>query len=254
MRFLRLPTPSYGWNAFGWDVAIVTVGVALAIGAERLAQRYYWRQDASQASGAIKAELTKHQIDALERLAVQPCLKQQLNALYGQLVDHPGGRWAGMPMIVKQVGQQTAEQRAVLTAYRAPVRQWLSEAWETARSSGVLNHLPAEEVSRYAQAYHRGREMLALQTEESVAAARLSALASDGIIDAPSRTQLLGVLAETDRANSLLEIDAGLNLQLLHQLLHDLPSEPIDQAVADRMATQRSFRGSCVLPLKLKRN
>lgn len=253
MRLFRLPTPSYGWNAFGWDVAIVAVGVALAIGAERTVQRYYWQQDASQASEAIKAELAEHQRDALERLAVQPCLKRQLNALYTRLVEHSGGRWTGMPMEVRQRGQQTAAQRVAVPAYRAPVRPWRTEAWETARTSGALNHLPALEVSRYAQAYHRSREMLSAQAKENEAAAGLSALASDGFIDSQSRTQLLGALAETDHANAILEIDAELNLKLMHQLLRDLPRDAIDKAIADRIATQRSFRGTCVLPLKLKR-
>ena len=74
MRF-RVATPSYGWNAFAWDVAIVTLGVALAIGTERVVQRYNWNQDARHASHAIKTELSEHRLAALDRLAVQPCLR-----------------------------------------------------------------------------------------------------------------------------------------------------------------------------------
>jgi hypothetical protein len=253
MRFLRLRSPSYGWNAFGWDIAIVAIGVALAIGVERLVQRYYWQQDARQASQAIKAELAEHQLDAIERLAVQPCLKQQLSALHNQLVNHSGGQWSALPMKVKQQATQTAAQRVMVVAYRAPIRPWRTEAWETARSSGALNHLPSQEIRGYAQAYHRSREMLAVQAREDEAAARLSALAFDGVLDTSSRILLLGTLAEIDNANSILEIDAELNLQLLRKLLNDLPTEPADQAIAHRLEAQRSFRGSCVDQLRLKR-
>lgn len=251
---LRIPRPSHGWRAFGWEIGVVAIGVALAIGAERLVQQYNWNQDARQASEAIEAELTEHQLDAIERLAVQPCLKRQLSALYEALIVHSGGKWTGMPMQVRQEGTQTAQKRVVTAAYRAPERLWLREAWETARSSGALSHMPDSAVAKYAQAYHRGRQILELQAEENAAAARLSPLAVDGAIDPHSRAQLLGALAETDHANAYIEFATAQDLRLLRELLKDQSRDAVDQAVDDRIASQRRFRGSCVLPLKLMRN
>lgn len=251
---MRIPKPVNGWPAFGWEIGVVAIGVALAIGVERLVTRYNWNEEAKQASVAINAELFEHQLDAVERLAVQPCLKQQLGVLYQKLLDHPGGKWTGMPMPVRQQGRTGAQQRVAIAAYRAPERFWLSEAWETARSSGALNHLPQSSVIQYSNAYHRGRQMLALQAEESTAAAKLSALAVDGVIDPQSRIQLLGALEATDRANAYMEIAAAQELVLLRRLLKHQLNDAADRAIANRLAIQRDFRGPCVLPLKLKRD
>lgn len=250
---LTLPKPPHGWRDFVWEIAIVFIGVVLALGGERLIQEYNWRQDARQASAAIKAELAEHQIAALERLAVQPCLKGQLTALHEKLADHREGMWSGMPMIVNERATAGAQQRALSFSYRSPEPPWVDEAWQLARSTGALSHLPKDEVSRYARVYRLSNRYLGVQDEENSAAARLNVLAIDGWIDAKSRIELLGALAQADHANSYLELGAKQQLGFLRPLLSDLPQAEVDRAVADRMAAQRSLRGICVRPLKLDR-
>lgn len=248
-----LPEPPHGWREFAWEVAIVFIGVVLALGGERLIQQYNWRQDGRQASATIKAELVEHRLAALERLAVQPCLKGQLKALYEKLSDHRGGMWTGMPMVANQQATPGAQQRALGYAYRSPEPPWVDEAWQIARSTGALNHLPKGDVARFARVYRLSNRYLGVQDEENAAAARLNVLALDGQIDAKSRVELLGALAQADRANAYLELGAKQQLELLRPVLDDLPQAGIDKAIAERMATQRTFRGSCVQPLKLHR-
>jgi len=67
----------------------------------------------------------------MERLAVQPCLSGQLKALATKLSAFRGDLWQGVPMIVNQKTDRDAQQRAVIAAYRAPERLWVSEAWQT---------------------------------------------------------------------------------------------------------------------------
>ena len=253
MRF-TLPKPPNGWRVFGWEIGIVFVGVVLALGGERLIQQYNWRQDARQASAAIKAELAEHRIAALERLAVQPCLRGQLRALYEKLSAHREGMWTGMPMMMNQQASAGAQKRVVGYAYRSPEPPWVDEAWQIARFTGTLNHLPKEDVSRYARVYRLSNRYLGVQDEENAAAARLNVLAIDGQIDAKSRIELLGALAQADHANAYLELGARQQLEFLRPLLRDLPQAEVDKAIADRMAIQRSLRGSCARPLKLHRH
>ena len=249
---MRLLRPLHGWRAFFGEIGIVFVGILLALSAERLVQEYNWRQDARQARVAIKNELNLQRIDAVERLAVQRCLKGQINALYQKLSLHRGGMWIGMPMFVTQQGNSEAAQRVVVNGYRGPERRWVDEAWQTARSDGALDHLPAGEVSKYAQAYHRGYRILALQEQENDAGARLSVLAIDGPIDASVRANLLGTLAQADRANAYMELSAKALLGFLKPLLADLPANMVDPGINERIRNQRAFRGECVQPLKMK--
>ena len=252
MRY-TLPKPPDGWRTFLWEVSTIFIGVVLALGGERLIQQFNWRQDARQASSAIKSELAEHRIAALERLAVQPCLKGQLEALYGKLSAHRGGTWRGLPMVVNQEDSVIAQQRVVSYAYRSPEPPWVDEAWQVARFTGALTHLPADDVSRYARVYRLSNRHIAMQDEENAAAARFNILALDGPIDAQDRAELLGALAQADHANAYLELGAKQQLQLLGPLLSELPQSQVDKAIADRISTQRALRGICVQPLKLKR-
>lgn len=254
MRF-AMPEPPHGWRDFGWEIAIVFLGVVLALGGERLIQQLNWRQDARQASAAIKAELAEHRIAALERLAIQPCLKGQIKALHEKLSAHPGGgMWTGMPMYVVQGSSSGAQQRVFEVAYRSPEPPWVDEAWQLARTTGALTHMPADEVARFARVYRLSNRYIEFQDEENAAAARLSVLARNGPIDAESRIELLGALAQIDHVNAFLELGALQQVESLGPLLRSLPRSEVDKAIAERMATQRRLRGPCVTPLRLKRS
>lgn len=249
---ITLPKPPHSWREFVREIAIVFIGVVLALGGERLIHQYNWRQDGRQAEAAIKTELAEHRLAAIERLAVQPCLKGQLKTLHNRLSTHREGVWTGMPMVVDQQASNEMQQRALVYAYRSPEPPWVDEAWQLARFTGALNHLPSEDVSKYARVYRLSNHYLGMQIEENVAAARLNALALDGWIDPKSRLDLLGALAQADHANAYLELGARQQLQLLQPLLSDLPQAEVEKAIAKRMATQRRVRGACVQSLKLK--
>lgn len=246
------PEPPSGWRTFAWEVAIVFIGVVLALAGERLIQEYNWNQDARKASADIEDELAEHRLAALERLAVQPCLKGQIKALHERLSVHRGGSWSGMPMLVGHV-PPTAQQRVIVTAYRSPEPPWVDEAWQIARSSGALNHLASDDVARFARVYRLSNQFLAKQHEETAAAARLSILALDGSISAESRIDLLDALTRVDQANAYLELGAKIQIDLLRPLLSDLPAAEVEKAVAERIASQRAFRGPCVRSLTLER-
>lgn len=250
MRF-TMPEPPHGWRDFAWEIAIVFMGVVLALGGERLIQQLNWRQDARQASAAIKAELAEHRLAALERLAIQPCLKGQLQSLHAKLSAHRGGMWTGMPMVVAQDATKGAQKRVLDVAYRSPEPPWVDEAWQLARATGALSHMPDDEVARYARIYRLSARYVEFQDEENAAAARLSVLARNGPIDEESRIELLGALAQIDHVNAFLELGARQQIESLDSLLRDLPRAKVAKDVAERMASQRAFRGSCVRPLKL---
>jgi type II secretory pathway pseudopilin PulG len=242
----HLPKPLHGWREFVGEVGIIVIGVLIALGAEQLIETLHWQQAARQASHAIQLELAAQQVDAAERLAVQPCLTGQLNALAARLSAFRGGLWKGMPMIVHQEGDKDAQQRTIVVAYRAPERLWVSDAWQTARSNGSLNHLPDSAVSEFAREYNRGNRLLALQMQENEAASRLAALAVDGPIGPSDRVALLGELVAVDRANAGMAYQAKYLAAEVEPLLRDVPRAKIDHDVAEMVKEQRAFRGSCV--------
>ena len=161
----QLLRPPQGWAALRWEVAVVFVGIALALGAQQLVDWLYWRGQATQAQRNIEAELLEHEKDGYERLAVQPCMRGQLATLSTYLIASQG-QWKAMPMIVSPKGISDVAMKVIPSAYRAPSRLWLDEAFKTAQTTGALNHMPDRVVASYTQAYQRGRRNFSLQDDD----------------------------------------------------------------------------------------
>jgi len=51
-RLLKV-RPPHGWNAVAWELAIVTLGVLMALGAQQWADERSWRQRATAARRAL---------------------------------------------------------------------------------------------------------------------------------------------------------------------------------------------------------
>lgn len=247
----RFRGPPQGWAALRWEVGVVFVGVVLALLAQQVADTLYWREQAAQAKRSIESELLEHEVDAFERLAVQPCLTRQLRALHDRLASNRG-EWRGLPMATRQAIVRSATQQVVPTAYRSPSRLWSKEAWERAQATGALNHLPDRLVQIYAEIYTRSQRNKLQQDSESAAAARLSALAVDGRIDAPSRILLLAAIAQIDQDNSSIVAATTQILERLGVALRDVPDDRRKLALNERLKLQRTFRGSCVVNVPIE--
>jgi hypothetical protein len=50
-------TPPHGWNAVLWDLAIVTLGVLIALGAQQFVDDFHWRGEVRDFRKAVRAEI-----------------------------------------------------------------------------------------------------------------------------------------------------------------------------------------------------
>lgn len=243
--------PPQGWRALSWEIGVVVIGVLIALGAQEFVDELYWKGEAGKARRSIEAELLEHERDAYERLAVTPCLKRQLRLLSDRLESNRG-YWQAAPMVVRPSGIATVADKVTPTAYRAPTRLWIDEAYKTAQSTGALNHLPSGLVAEYAGIYRRSRRSIEIQDVEEAAANELSVLAVDGPINRESRPRLFAALARVDYASSYLETLLDSQVSALAKVLGRVPIERRQKKVDDAVASQRQFRGSCVRPLRLR--
>jgi hypothetical protein len=72
-RMFRLHPP-HGWNAVGWELAIVTIGVLLALGAQEFVQALHWRSEIKETRTALDAELSRDLAAFDYRLNESPCI------------------------------------------------------------------------------------------------------------------------------------------------------------------------------------
>jgi hypothetical protein len=77
---LRLKPP-HGWNAVGWELAIVTLGVLIALGAQQIAQWLNDRKVAADTRAEVTDELNSDLMSMALRHAVEPCVARRLTEL-----------------------------------------------------------------------------------------------------------------------------------------------------------------------------
>ena len=155
-RLLKLKPP-HGWNAVAWELAIVTLGVLIALVAQQIVEDIHDREAVAQLRSALRAELADDRARWEDMRASDACTQQRL-----QVLD----RWAS-----------TAPAQAKLVRpYRLMLWNMHSSSWDIAKASPAAAHIPLDERLTYADLYagiDNWREYLA---EERVNAITLSGL------------------------------------------------------------------------------
>lgn len=158
-RLLRLKPP-HGWNAVGWELAIVTLGVVIALGSQRLVEVMSDRSTASETRAEVTDELNSNLMSLALRQAAEPCLERRLNELRAIVTqwEKTGSfatpKWVSQsPMIVIELSR-----------------------YDAAQSAGRLALLSGDEQYRMGAIAARLRKFDEWQTAERVPWGRLRAL------------------------------------------------------------------------------
>ena len=83
----HLPKPLHGWREFVGEIAIIVIGVLIALGAEYLIEQWHWHEQADIADAAFRNELLEVGGVAYERLIIQPCLQGRIGELSNHLSE-----------------------------------------------------------------------------------------------------------------------------------------------------------------------
>jgi hypothetical protein len=158
-RLLRLKPP-HGWSAVGWELAIVTLGVVIALGSQQLAEVMSDRSTASETRAEVTDELNSNLMSLALRQAAEPCIKRRLNDLRAIVTqwEKTGSfatpKWVSQsPMIVIELSR-----------------------YDAAQSAGRLALLSGDEQYRMGAIAARLRKFDEWQTAERVPWGRLRAL------------------------------------------------------------------------------
>ena len=92
----HLPKPLHGWREFAGEVAIIVLGVMIALGAEQVVEQWHWRGEVREADQRMRDDMRFDLAVASERFAIDPCLRPRLGELRDQLIKTdaiwPGSR------------------------------------------------------------------------------------------------------------------------------------------------------------------
>ena len=165
----HLPKPLHGWRAFVGEVAIIVLGVLIALGAEQAVQSIEWRQKVGAAVGDMNNELGSGDgPQAYGRLAMHDCIAMHLSSLRASI--ERGDR---------------SESRKRIEQFWLPNRTWDSLAREAATAADVAAHMPHEQMLQYRIAYEMVPDMQRL-AEKSLRIRATSELSQRSAVRSPA--------------------------------------------------------------------
>lgn len=243
-RLMRVNPPN-GWNAVGWELAIVVLGVVIALAAQQAVETSRWRDEVRRTEEALTVEIAESIVHASERQMVSRCLGDRLNHLIGK-VSSNAGPWKGDPVPLHQLTATTV--RSAPLAYRTPNRKWNDNVWESARSSDVFAHMPRERVTAFSRVYTIMEGLRKDNEIEHQVFPQLLFLSFDTQLDAAERHQALAALGRLDWLNATTLLDGRRLIDEVRAIGLDFSRTNLQRDLARIEAEQRKLRGECVQP------
>jgi hypothetical protein len=160
----HLPKPLHGWREFIGEVAIIVLGVVIALGAESAVQSIEWQHKVDAAVADMNNELGAGDgPEAYERLAVHDCVATQLDRLRAAIERGDRG-----------------QSNKLIDQFWLPNRTWDSLARDAANTADVAAHMPHERMLQYRIAYEMVPDMQRLAEKELADLGHLRALPTSG--------------------------------------------------------------------------
>jgi hypothetical protein len=128
--------PPHGWNEVGWDLAIVVLGVLIALGAQQAVDAWQWRQKVGVVRQSIMSELGNNRARWEENLVAVRCASQEIDRL---------DAWAAAPPGPPPPDISTIAGGRVFSTHTAN--------WVLATNSLTMDHFPMREQLAFASLY-----------------------------------------------------------------------------------------------------
>jgi hypothetical protein len=237
-RMLRLKPP-HGWNAVAWELAIVTLGVIIALAAQQWAENVSWRSSTKTATAAIRSEVGDHYASAAEWRVVMPCLVRQLDVLENRLMKS-GDRLDPAP-----VYSEPAFPKFVL---RIPSKDYDSSAWEAAISDGVTAHLDPELRKELSEHYQQVSVLVSMTQRNGISYGNVLALSRPMPLDPGVRLGLMQLLDELRGRVMYMDLTSGQLIEHINRA-HMVPDESLTRE-AVRLSGTRLFCADNHLPMR----
>ena len=198
----HLPKPLHGWREFVGEVAIIVMGILIALGAEELVQQHHWAEQVREARESMDEQLAGAKFNSLERIQYADCIARRLDRL-DQLIEAP--------------------ELPPLPSFRpAGLREWSTSTWDAASSSGVAAHLDPATRNLYAGAFGFADLIGQMNRDEFKLWADLGTAQTHRRLDPVSRDRLARDIASARALNNMIKLGSqqwlegtkALNLEL----------------------------------------
>lgn len=188
----HLPKPLHGWREFAGEIAIIVIGVLIALGAEQVVEWVHRNDLQREAQETIGAEIRQNLDSFRRRSEVQQCIDNRLQEIEALLIARqsslalPRPLWVGRPQVWTVTDSR----------------------WNAATSGARTALLSASQQAQYGDVYDGFKIFDSAQAIEQLAWAHLRALETLPNIDPLSRSNLVQALHEARYANFRIKVAA----------------------------------------------
>lgn len=199
---VHLPKPLHGWREFLHEVAIIVLGVLIALGLEQIVSSSHDRASAAETRATIRGEIAENLRLMLRRQRTDGCVVRRLNEIAAFLDESSQGQHPKQP-----------------TWIGAPYAPLVGDtAFKSAQSAGKFFLLPLSEQQKIEVFYTDGGDFNDQNTREWYDWAQLRSLSSSSarLTDAEI-SRLRQALQDARGADRLIREDTGEYIQLAHQ-------------------------------------
>jgi hypothetical protein len=234
LRFPELARPPHGWKEIFWEIAIVTVGVFIALAAQQWAEDRDWESKAQAATEAFKGEVSDHYAWAVEWRMVEPCVVAQIDRLQQRVEASPD-----------QLLPAPLYSEAVAPSYviRIPNKEYHSAVWQATISDGVSPHLDPRLRDELNSHYTQAELLNQLTNRNQSDQDRMLVLSRPLDLDPTVRFSLVQTLSEMRGRAKFMGLVSG---QLINHVLKEnmRPSDVVTWGKVARYGTYKFCRAN----------
>ena len=206
-RMLKLDPP-HGWRAVAWELAIVTLGVLVALGVQQLAEAANWRSKANDGQERLKAELLINGAYMAEQVMVAPCIKAQVDRLAAR-VEASKTLLDPSPLISTGQG---------LTTLRFPSRPWTAQTWDALQQDGTSNHMPGAVQATLGQIFEKVGQLRDFNVKSDDGLGKLRLLGQPIALSPELKADLLSALWGQVQRSQASSLTASQTLMLYRKI------------------------------------
>jgi hypothetical protein len=224
---IQLPKVPHGWRELAKEIAIIVVGVLIALFAEQVVQGWEWRHKVGVAKTSMRRELLWDDgPQVYQRAAMHPCVVAQLDRIRAAAI-----------------GSSTREEISrLIDGYWVSIRTYDRLALDAANSSDVDSHMPADELDLISSAYQAMPLMERTNAEEAKDWAHLRAFrTSGGAVSDQEKDRLLDAVEALRTEDALMSQAGRIKLPEIVRL-----GKLDESRVRQFMADAREHYGACV--------
>jgi hypothetical protein len=221
--------PPHGWATVAWDLAIVTLGVLIALVLQQWADERTEEHRTAQAIKAIRGEVAEHYRSAIEWRVVEPCVVNQIDSLTSRVLNS-ADRLNPAPIIT-----EAEDFHFVL---RSPSKEYPRSVWDAATGEGLVARLDPSLRNELAAYYSQVDELNSMSRLNDTDTLGMNELGQALPLDASTRYAIIHELQNARGRSEYRDTIAGQLIAHMEKV-HMVPAIGEARALTERFGTYR---------------